>query len=138
MIGEDFKNLQQGNTIVMDGKTYRVEEKDRMGRLKLQQIEYYIDEYQYEGYDTEEAANEEVSSLLDNLKQDLKNLNGRLSELDADDAKFNEIQGEIDKAEELIDDLEFCDIDKRKCGNPFWMHYKDIEEDIEFNESEED
>lgn len=131
MTGTEFKDLCQDDEIVMGGKTYRVEETDRMGRVQLQQMKYYIDVWDYrdEYYDSDEAAYEASSNIVDDLKENLKELQEYLSELKSDDEAYDETQEEIDKIEEHIDDLVFCDIETEECGKPFWMHYKDILDD---------
>ena len=136
MTGTAFKNLCQDDEIVIDGKTYRVEDTDlRMGRVQLQKMKYYIDVWNYrdEYYDSYEEAQEAASNIVDDLKENLKELTECLSDLDADDEDYDDTQEEIDKTEELIDDLEFCDFDTEEFGKPFWMHYKDIEEDISYD-----
>ena len=129
MTGTEFLDLWQNDTMVVDDKTYRVEDTDRLGRVKMQHIEYYIDvwEFQDECYDTYDEAQERVSVLIGELKDDLDGLKERLSELDDDDAEYGDVQDEIEKAEEQLDDLEFCDIETCDSGEPFWMHYKDID-----------
>ena len=114
----------------MDGKVYRVEDTNqRMGQVKLQHIVFLIDVYEYQDktYDTEEDANDAVSTSLTDLKEELEDLNEQL--LECDDDYKDEVQNDIDEKERLIDKLEYCDIETEESGEPFWMHYKDIVEE---------
>lgn len=59
MRGEQFKKLGNGSEIVMEGgKTFRVEETDLWGRVKLQKIVFYIDVFEFhdEYFDTYDEA----------------------------------------------------------------------------------
>lgn len=103
MTGESFKCLRPGNMIEMDEKTYRVIEKDGMGRVKLHKMVCsFYDSHGYDDYDTFAEAEEAKQQAID----------------DADtEAEINRLERE--------------EIDWRldRDAEPFWMHYKDIEED---------
>lgn len=103
MTGDTFKRLRVGDMIEMDEMTYRVLDKDRMGRAKLQKMVCsFYDSHGYDDYDTFAEAERAKQQAID----------------DAD-------------TEAEIERLEREEIDWRldHHSKPFWMHYKDIEED---------
>lgn len=132
MTREEFDSLKIGDEIELEEETVRVLDIDRMGRVQLVQVTYSIDvfEYQDEQYDTYEEANEVCTQKKEFAEDELEDLKKQLVECVDEDAK-DEIQEEIDKLEETIDDLEYADIEEDTLGEPFWMHYKDI--NIEYN-----
>lgn len=127
MSGVKFRDLKEGKQIEMDGKVYQVLDTDRMGRVQLVQVTYSIDvfKYQDEQYNTYEEANEVCTQKKEFAEDELEDLKKQLVGCVDEDAK-DEIQEEIDKLEETIDDLEYADIEEDTLGEPFWMHYKDI------------
>lgn len=141
MTGEQFKKLVDGSEIMMEGgKTFRVEDTDHFGRVKLQKMEYYIDVWEYhdEYFETYDEAINRSSDIEHELEDDLKDLNEFLSDLDDDDEQKEETQSEIDQKEELLDQIKCCDIEEEECGKPFWMHYKDInDEEVTYSVSYE-
>lgn len=101
MTGEEFKRLRVGNEVEVDEKTYRVMDKDRMGRVKLQKMVCsFYDLDGYEDYDTFD---------------------------EAEDAKRQAIEEAVTCA--AAERLKMTEIDWRldRHSEPFWMHYKDIE-----------
>ena len=126
MTGKSFLELKPGDQIESNDETLEVVQTDKMGRVQVESVHYYVDTYYYmdEYFKTEEEAKEYQSTQAQNLKDELNDLNKQLS--GADDKWKDEIQEEIDEIEKKIDDLEYADIKSETYGKPFWMHYKDI------------
>lgn len=103
MTGEQFKRLRAGDMIEMDEKTYRVIEKDGMGRVKLHKMVCsFYDSHGYDDYDTFAEAEEAKQQAIDDAD----------TEAEIERLKREEIDWRLDRDAES-----------------FWMHYKDIEED---------
>lgn len=131
MTEERFLKLIPDERVYMDGKAYNVCQTDSMGRVQLQHIVYYVDVWDFSDdlFDDHDAANNHLSELIEQTEDDIKDHNEQLSVLDDDDEERDDVQEELDKLEEQLDDLKFADIDTEESGDPFWMHYKDINED---------
>lgn len=103
MTGDKFKRLRYGDMIEVDEKTYRVLDKDRMGRVKLQKMVcsfYDIDGYDdYDTFDEAERAKQQA-------------INDAYTCAQAERLQMTDIDWHLDH-----------------LSKPFWMHYKDILED---------
>jgi len=112
MTKEEFKKLQEGDELYVpaddDERTYSVLEKDRMGRVKMKKISYYVDvfDYQDEYFDSYDDAENYRQQLMDECTK---------GELDVEDI------------EETFDELKYAEIESETFGKPFWMHYTEVE-----------
>lgn len=99
MTSDDFLRLRPDSIIEMNEKTYRCLETDALGRVKLIQRVYFIDDFDYNDdcYDTYEECEDALEQIVNESEDE--DING---------SDF---------------DIEECD-----CGNEFWMHYKDMED----------
>ena len=131
MNSEQFKKLTPDSEVHMDGKTYTVIQTDHRGNIQLQLLQFYIDVWDYRDdfFDDEEAANDHLSELIEDTKEEITDLADFISDLDDDDEQKEESQEELDKLEERLDNLNYADIESEEHGELFWIHYKDINED---------
>lgn len=136
MNGQQFLRLLPDSEITMEGKTYCVQQTNRRGQIQMVKLSYYVDvwEERDEHFDSEEEAGDHLSQRIEDIKQELTELAEFLSDLDDDDEEREETQNEIDEKQEKLENLEYADIESEETGTPFWMHYKDVnDEDITYS-----